>query len=69
MRMNRNKINVAIVDDDASFAVVLERRFHVSGFEVRTYPSAEGFLFGRRKENNHDRPAQASSLESSYGAF
>jgi glucose-6-phosphate isomerase len=52
--MNRNKTNVAIVDDDASFAAAFEPRFHVSGFEVRTYPSAEDFLFGRRKENNHD---------------
>lgn len=69
MRMNRNKTNVAIVDDDASCAVAIEPRFHVSGFEVRTHPSAEGFLFGRRKENNHDIPDQASSLESSYGAF
>lgn len=42
--MNRDKINVAIVDDDESFACALERRFHVAGFEVRTYPSAESFL-------------------------
>jgi FixJ family two-component response regulator len=42
--MNRDKIKVAIVDDDESFACALERRFRVSGFEVCTYPSAEGFL-------------------------
>jgi FixJ family two-component response regulator len=42
--MNRDKINVAIVDDDESFASALERRFRVSGFEVRTYSSAESYL-------------------------
>ena len=42
--MNRTKINVAVVDDDESFARSLERLFRASGFEVRTYPSAEAFL-------------------------
>jgi FixJ family two-component response regulator len=42
--MNQNKIQVAVVDDDASFASALERRIRASGFEVRTYPSAEAFL-------------------------
>jgi FixJ family two-component response regulator len=42
--MNRDKINVAIVDDDESFACALERRFRIAGFEVRTYSSAENFL-------------------------
>jgi FixJ family two-component response regulator len=42
--MKRDKINVAIVDDDESYTLALERRFRVSGFEVRTYPSAESFL-------------------------
>jgi FixJ family two-component response regulator len=42
--MNQNKIKIAVVDDDASFACALERRFRASGFEVRTYPSAEVFL-------------------------
>ena len=42
--MNQNKINVAVVDDDASFACALERLFRASGFDVRTYPSAEAFL-------------------------
>ena len=42
--MNQSKIKIAVVDDDASFACALERRFRASGFEVRTYPSAEAFL-------------------------
>jgi len=42
--MNQKKINVAVVDDDASFACALERLFRASGFEVHTYPSAEAFL-------------------------
>jgi FixJ family two-component response regulator len=42
--MKQKPINVAIVDDDESFARALERLFRVSGFEVRTYRSAEAFL-------------------------
>jgi FixJ family two-component response regulator len=42
--MNHTKINVAVVDNDESFARSLERLFRASGFEVRTYPSAEAFL-------------------------
>jgi FixJ family two-component response regulator len=42
--MSLTKINVAVVDDDASFARALERLFRASGFEVQTYPSAEAFL-------------------------
>ena len=42
--MNLSKINVAVVDDDESFARSLERLFRASGFEVCTYPSAEAFL-------------------------
>ncbi len=42
--MKQTKINVAVVDDDDSFARSLERLFRASGFEVRTYPSAEAFL-------------------------
>ena len=42
--MNQNKINVAVVDDDESFACALGRLFRASGFEVHTYPSAEAFL-------------------------
>ena len=42
--MNQSKINVAVVDDDESFACALERLFRASGFDVRTYPSAEAFL-------------------------
>ena len=42
--MRKNKINVVVVDDDESFARALERLFRASGFEVRTYPSAEAFL-------------------------
>jgi FixJ family two-component response regulator len=42
--MNQNKINVAIVDDDQSFARALERLFRASGFGVHTYSSAEAFL-------------------------
>jgi len=42
--MNPKKINVAVVDDDKSFACALERLFRASGFDVRTYLSAEAFL-------------------------
>jgi FixJ family two-component response regulator len=42
--MNQNKIKVAVVDDDESFACALERHFRASSFEVHTYPSAEAFL-------------------------
>jgi FixJ family two-component response regulator len=42
--MNQKKINVAVVDDDQSFACALERLFRASGFDVCTYPSAEAFL-------------------------
>jgi FixJ family two-component response regulator len=42
--MNLNKIKVAIVDDDESFASALERLFRASGFEARTYASAEAYL-------------------------
>jgi FixJ family two-component response regulator len=42
--VRKNKIYVVVVDDDESFARALERLFRASGFEVRTYPSAEAFL-------------------------
>jgi FixJ family two-component response regulator len=42
--MSQDKISVVVVDDDHSFACALERRLRVSGFEIRTYPSAESFL-------------------------
>ena len=42
--MNQTKINVAVVDDDESFACALGRLFRASGFGVHTYPSAEAFL-------------------------
>ena len=42
--MNPIKINVAIVDDDESFARALGRLCRASGFEAHTYPSAEAFL-------------------------
>jgi FixJ family two-component response regulator len=42
--MNQKLINCVIVDDDESFARALGRLIHASGFEVRTYPSAEAFL-------------------------
>ena len=42
--MNQGKINVAIVDDDESFARSLERLFRATGFEAHMYPSAETFL-------------------------
>lgn len=44
IRMSQNRIKVAVVDDDESFASALERRFRLLGFEVSTYSSAEGFL-------------------------
>lgn len=42
--MNQNKINIAVVDDDESFACALGRMFRASGFAVQTFPSAEAFL-------------------------
>jgi FixJ family two-component response regulator len=42
--MNQNRINVAVVDDDESFARAIGRLLRASGFEVHTYPSAEAFL-------------------------
>lgn len=42
--MNQNKINIAVVDDDNGYACALERLLRASGFEVRTYSSAEAFL-------------------------
>jgi FixJ family two-component response regulator len=42
--MPKNKIYVAIVDDDESFARALGRLLRASGFEVQTYSSGEAFL-------------------------
>ena len=42
--MRKNKIYVAVVDDDESFARAFERLFRASGFGVQTYRSAEAFL-------------------------
>jgi len=46
--MNQNKIKLAVVDDDESFASALERRFRLLGFDVSTYSSAEAFLASAR---------------------
>jgi FixJ family two-component response regulator len=42
--MNNKPTQVAIVDDDDSFARAISRLLRASGFEVCTYPSAEAFL-------------------------
>lgn len=42
--MNENKISVAIVDDDESFARALGRLLRAAGFSTSIYPSAEAFL-------------------------
>jgi FixJ family two-component response regulator len=42
--VNENKISVAIVDDDESFARALGRLLRAAGFHTNTYPSAEAFL-------------------------
>ena len=42
--MSKNKIYVAVVDDDESFARALGRVLRASEFDVRTFPSAEDFL-------------------------
>jgi len=42
--MSKNKIYVAVVDDDDSFARAIGRLLRASGFEISTYPSAEAFL-------------------------
>jgi len=42
--MNQTKINVAVVDDDESFARAIGRLLRASGLEVHTHSSAEAFL-------------------------
>ena len=42
MPVTRNRI--LVVDNDEEYACALERLFRASGFEVRTYSSAEAFL-------------------------
>lgn len=42
--MTKNKICVAVVDDNDSFARAIGRLLRASGFEINTYPSAEAFL-------------------------
>jgi FixJ family two-component response regulator len=42
--MKPNKINIAVVDDDQSYACALERLFRASGFSVSTFASGEAFL-------------------------
>jgi FixJ family two-component response regulator len=42
--MSQTKINVAVVDDDESFACALGRLFRASGLGVCTYPSGEAYL-------------------------
>src|SRR4051812_38359809 len=44
---NRNKVNVAIVDDDASLCKAMSRLLAAAGIESVTYASAEGFLESR----------------------
>jgi FixJ family two-component response regulator len=39
-----SKCNIAIIEDNASFRRALERLLRASGFEVRTFVSAEEFL-------------------------
>jgi FixJ family two-component response regulator len=46
--MPKNKIYVAVVDDDESFARALGRLLRASGHEVETYPSAEALLASTR---------------------
>ncbi len=42
--MNENKIRVAVVDDDESFARAIGRLLRAAGFEISVYHSAEEFL-------------------------
>ena len=42
--MSKNKIYVAVVDDDESFARAIGRLLRAAEFEVSTYPSSEAFL-------------------------
>src|SRR6267154_2591933 len=44
---NCNKVNVAIVDDDASLCKAMSRFLAAVGIESATYPSAESFLNSR----------------------
>jgi FixJ family two-component response regulator len=41
---SRNKVNVAIVDDDASLCKAMSRLLAAAGIESATYASAESFL-------------------------
>ena len=42
--MSKNKIYVAVVDDDESFARAISRLLRAAEFEVSTYLSSEAFL-------------------------
>ena len=42
--MNQNKIKLAVVDDDESFAPAIERRFRSRDLKSSIYSSAEAFL-------------------------
>jgi FixJ family two-component response regulator len=47
------KINVAVVDDDASLCHAMDRLLRAAGFQPFTYSSAEAFL----QDGEHVRPA------------
>ena len=42
--MKQDRVNVAVVDDDESFACALGRLFRAAGLEAQIYSSAEAFL-------------------------
>ena len=44
IEVNENKIRVAVVDDDESFARAIGRLLRAAGFETAVYPSAEAYL-------------------------
>lgn len=42
--MTENPVNIALIDDDESLCKALGRLLRLSGFDVRTFPSAEEYL-------------------------
>ena len=43
------KINIAVVDDDASLCHAMDRLLRAAGFQPFTFPSAEAFLQNREQ--------------------
>src|SRR5687768_1335474 len=49
--MSASEATVYVVDDDASFLAATSRLLRASGYEVKTFPSAEAFFQQRDAES------------------